>query len=57
MGWLSSGLRTMADLQYALNSSAYKEGAQADGAKFVNPDRLVQLLTEENRVVWPSTGK
>ena len=44
---------TMADLHYALNSSAYKDGAQADGPKFVDPDRLVQLLTEENRVVWP----
>lgn len=48
---------TMADLQYALNSSAYKDGAQADGPKFVDPDRLVHLLTEENRVVWPSTEK
>ncbi len=47
---------TMADLQYALNSSAYKEGAQADGPRFVDPDRLVHLLTEENRVVWPDTG-
>ena len=48
---------TMADLQHALNSSAYKDGAQADGPKFVDPDHLVHLLTEENRVVWPSTGK
>jgi len=48
---------TMADLHYALNSSAYTQGAQADGPKFVDPDRLVHLLTEENRVVWPSAGK
>lgn len=44
---------TMADLQYAMNSSEYKEGAQPDGPKFVDPSQLVHLLTEENRVVWP----
>ena len=40
-----------------MNSSEYKEGAQADGPKFVDPERLVHLLTEENRVVWPDTKK
>lgn len=44
---------TMADLQYAMNSSEYKEGAQLDGPKFVDPEHMVHLLTEENRVVWP----
>ena len=44
---------TMADLQYAMNSQEYKEGAQPDGLKFVDPEHLVHLLTEENRVVWP----
>jgi uncharacterized protein (TIGR02118 family) len=44
---------TMADMQYAMNSQEYKEGAQPDGPKFVDPEHLVHLLTEENRVVWP----
>ena len=44
---------TMADLQYAMNSQEYKEGAQPDGLKFVDPEHLGHLLTEENRVVWP----
>ncbi len=44
---------TLADLQYAMDSSEYKRSAQADGLKFVDPERIMHVLSEENRVIWP----
>lgn len=44
---------TMADLEYAMNSPEYKEGAQSDGPQFVDPAHLMHFLVEEHRVVWP----
>ena len=39
------------DLNFALASEEYKEGAQPDGLKFVDPDNMVTLITEEYRIV------
>ena len=42
---------TLGDLNFAMASEEYKEGAQPDGLKFVDPSNMVTLLTEEYRIV------
>ncbi len=42
---------TLGDLNFALTSSAYKDHAQPDGAKFVDPTSTFTLITEEYRIV------
>lgn len=42
---------TLGDLNFALASEEYQEGAQPDGLKFVDPDNMVTLITEEYRIV------
>ena len=42
---------TIADLNFAMESPEYKEGAQPDGIKFVDPDSMLTLITEEYRIV------
>ena len=42
---------TLGDLHFALASSEYKDHAQPDGAKFVDPASTFTLITEEHRIV------
>ncbi len=42
---------TLGDLHFALASAAYKDHAQPDGAKFVDPASTCTLITEEHRIV------
>ena len=43
---------TLGDLNFALASEEYKEGARPDGLKFVDPDSMLTLITEEYRIVY-----
>ena len=42
---------TLGDLNFAMASGEYKEGAQPDGLKFVDLDNMLTLITEEYRIV------
>ena len=42
---------TLGDLNFALASAEYKDHAQPDGTKFVDPDTALTLITEEYRIV------
>ena len=42
---------TLGDLNFALASAEYKDHAQPDGMKFVDPTSTFTLITEEYRIV------